>query len=240
MLISNMQFTFAELPGVLVYPDDSSPQSFYAMAAKPRVARRDDGKPDISLLVRTKKISGVTEVTGGFLTLTAVLGLTTEEEAKLMNLLARKLDQESAPDPDQPAPKPRVLGIMWLSGNVQLFLDPNITATGMPAMFGDNRCAFSISLNADQAKAVYKAWQQGKLNLQVHYHMKAQSAPASSSRTESSSSQVAIRTGETVDLYSAISHEASVSVSVPYEVDLQGPLDLAKTDLTSSLTEVNL
>jgi hypothetical protein len=234
-----MQFSFAELPGVLVYPDDSSPQSFYALVSNPRVARRDDGKPDISLLVRTKKINGVTEVTGGLLTLTAVLALSTEEETRLTGLLARKLDQESR-DLDQPAPKPRVLGIMWISGNVQLSLEPNITVSEMPAMFGDNRCAFSVGLNAEQAKAVYKSWQQGKIDLRVHYQMKAQSAPASSSRTESSSSQVAVRTGGIVDFYSTASHVASTTVSVPYEVDLQGPLDLAKSDLTSSLIEVSL
>jgi hypothetical protein len=239
VLISDMQFTFAELPGVLVFPDDNSPQSFYAMAATPRLARRDDGKPEISLLVRSKKIAGVSEVTGGFLTLTAVLGLSLDEETTLMGLLARKLIRESS-DPDKPAPKPRVLGISWLSGNVQLALDPNITASGMPAMFGDNRCAFSVSLNAEQAKAVYKAWQQGTLELRVHYQMKAQSAPPSSSRSESFSSQAAIRTDDTIEYYSATRQESSITTSVPYEVDVQGPLELAKSELSNSLTEVSL
>ena len=240
MLMSGMQFIFADLPGVFVYPDDGSPQSFYATAARPRIARRDDGQPEISLMVRSKKINDQREVIGGLLTLTAVLGLSSAEESKLVNLLTRKLVQETPPDPEKPAPKPRLLGIMWLSGKVELNLDPNITASGMPSMFGDNRCAFSLSLNAEQAKAVLKAWKQGALNLRVHYQMKAQSAPSSSSRTESSSSQVAIRTDTSFEYYSAASQGASVSTSVPWEVDLQGPLDLAKSDLTSSLTEVSL
>lgn len=241
MLISGMQFTFPDLPGILVYPDDGSPQSFYAMAAKPRIARRDDGQPEISLMLRSKKVGGQErEVIGGLLTVTAALGLSSAEEAKLVSLLTRKLVQEAPPDSDQPPPKPRLLGIMWLSGKVQLNLDPKITAEGMPSMFGDNRCAFSLSLNSEQAKAVSKAWKEGSLKLGIHYQMKAQSAPRSSSRTEASSSQVAVRTGSSFEYFSAATQGASVSTSAPYEVDLQGPLDLTKSDLMSSLTEVSL
>lgn len=240
MLVSGMQFTFADLPGVFVFPDDGSPQSFYATVAKPRVARRDDGQPEMGLLVRSRKTNGQREVIGGLLTVTAVLGLSPDEESRLMSLLTRKLAQETPPDSDQPPPKPRLLGIMWLSGQVELNLDPNITSAGMPSMFGDNRCAFSISLNAEQAKAVAKAWNQGTLKLSVRYHLKAQSAPSSASRTESSSSQAAIRTDSSFKYYSAESQGASVSTSVPWEIDLQGSLDLAKSDLASSMTEVSL
>lgn len=242
MLMSGMQFTFPDLPGVFVYPDDGSPQSFYAMAAKPRIARRDDGQPEISLMIRSKKVGagGQREIIGGLLTVTAALGLSPDEETKLIGLLTRKLAQEAPPDSDQPPPKPRLLGIMWLNGKVQLNLDPNITAEGMPSMFGDNRCAFSIGLNAEQAKAVSKAWKEGSLKLGVRYQMKAQSAPRSSSRTEASSSQVAVRTGTSFEYFSAASQGASASASAPYEVDLQGLLDLSKSDLMSSLTEVSL
>jgi hypothetical protein len=234
-----MRFTFAELPGIFVYPDDASPESFYAVPAKPRVAYRDDGRPDISLLIRKKKVNNQSEVTGGFLTVTASLGLSGNEEATLIGLLTRKLVEEAPPDPDRPAPKPRLLGIRWLSGEVQLGLD-QITAEGMPAMFGDNRCAFSIPLSAEQAKAVSKAWREGPLNLRVHYQMKAQSAPAASSRTESASTQTAILTGSAYEVFAAASHESSVTTSVPCELDVEGPLDLAKADLLSSLTEVSL
>lgn len=242
MLISGMQFSFPDLPGVVVYPDDGSPQTFYAMPAKPRVARRDDGQPEISLMLRSKKTgaAGQREITGGLLTVTAALGLSPDEETRLISLLTHKLAQDAPPDSDQPPPKPRLLGIMWLSGKVDLNLDPNITASGMPSMFGDNRCAFSISLNADQAKAVSKAWKDGSLKLVVNYRLKAQSAPRSSSRTEASSSQVAVRTGSSFEYFSAAAAGASVSTSVPYEVDVQGSLDLAKSELMSNLTEVSL
>jgi len=235
-----MRFSFAELPGIFVYPDDASAESFYAVPAKPRVAYRDDGRPDIGLLIRSKKVNNQSEVTGGFLTVTASLGLSSKEEATLIGLLTRKLVEEAPPDPDKPAPKPRLLGIRWLSGDVQLGLEPKITAEGMPAMFGDNRCAFSIALSAEQAKAVSKAWREGPLNLRVHYQMKAQSAPAAGSRTESASTRTAILTGNTFEVFAAASHESSVTTSVPCELDLEGPLDLAKNDLLSSLTEVSL
>lgn len=241
MLISGMQFTFPDLPGIFVYPDDGSPQSFYAVAAKPRVARRDDGQPEISLMIRSKKTgaAGQREIIGGLLTVTAALGLSQNEETKLISLLTRKLAQEAPPDSDEAPPKPRLLGMSWLGGKVDLNLDPNITASGMPSMFGDNRCAFSVSLNADQAKAVSKAWKEGKLNLRVRYQMKAQSAPRSSSRTEASSSQVAVSTGTSFEYFSTAAQQASVSRSVPYDVDAEGPLNLAQSELMSSLTEIS-
>jgi hypothetical protein len=240
VLISGMQFTFPDLPGVQVYPDDGSPQTFYAMPATPRIARRDDGQPEISLMLRSKKVAGQSEITGGLLTVTAALGLSQDEESRLISLLTHKLAQDAPPDSDQPPPKPRLLGIMWLSGKVDLNLDPNITISGMPSMFGDNRCAFSISLNADQAKAVSKAWKGGTLKVVVHYQLKAQSAPGSSSRAEASSSQVAVRTDSSFEYFSAAAAGASVSRSMPYEIDVQGSLDLAKSELMSNLTEVSL
>lgn len=241
MLISGMQFTFPDLPAILVYPDDGSQQSFYALPARPRIARRDDGQPEISLMLRSKRGGGgQSEIIGGLLTVTAALGLSQDEEMKLIALLTRKLAQEAPPDSDEPPPKPRLLGIMWLSGKVDLTLDPKITASGMPSMFGDNRCSFSISLNADQAKAVSKAWKDGKLNLNVRYQLKAQSAPRSSSRAEASSSQVAVSTGTSFEYFSTAGQQSSVSRSAPYEVDSEGPLDLTKSDLMSNLTEVTL
>ena len=118
MLVPDGQFSFSQLPGLYLYPDDSSPTSFYAIPYKPRIASRDDGKPELSLMIRTKKINNQTEVTGGFLTLSISVGISKEEETTMLGLLSRKLAQDAPTDADQPPPQPRLLAWNWLSSVV--------------------------------------------------------------------------------------------------------------------------
>jgi hypothetical protein len=240
VLVPDGQFSFAQLPGLYLYPDDSSPASFYAIPARPRIASRDDGKPEISLMVRTKKINYQTEVTGGFLTLSISVGISKEEEASLLSLLSRKLAQDAPPDPDQPPPTPRLLAWNWLSTVVDLTVGGKTNVAGQPSMMGDNRCAFSINLNTDQAKSLYKSWQQGKLDLYARYQLKVQAGPRSSASAQFSSTQTATRDGSTLRVASAAGFSASASASAPLELDLQGDLELPTASLKDSLTDMNL
>ena len=238
MLVPDGQFSFSQLPGLYLYPDDSSPASFYAIPASPRIAFRDDGKPEISLMIRTKKINYQTEVTGAFLTLSISVGISKEEEASLLGLLSRKLAQE--PPPDQPPLTPKLLAWNWLSTVVDLAIGRKTNVAGQPSMMGDNCCAFSINLNADQAKSLYKSWQQGKLDLCAHYQLKVQAGRRSSASAQFSSSQTATSDGSTLRVASAAGFSASAFASAPLELDLQGDLELPAASVKDSLTEMNL
>jgi hypothetical protein len=240
MLVPDGQFSFSQLPGLYLYPDDSSPSSFYAIPAKPRIASRDDGKPEISLMIRTQKINNQTEVTGGFLTLSISVGISKQEEASLLGLLSCKLAQDAPPDADQPLPQPRLLAWNWLSTAVDLTVGGKTNVAGQPSMMGDNRSAFSINLNADQAKALYKSWQQGKLDLSARYQLKVQAGPRSSASAQFSSSQTATSDGGTLKVASVAGFTASTSTSAPLELDVQGALELSAASLKDSLTEMNL
>jgi len=240
VLVPDGQFSFSQLPGLYLYPDDTLPASFYAIPAKPRIASRDDGKPELSLMIRTKKINNQTEVTGGFLTLSISVGISEEEQTSLLGLLSHKLAQDAPPDADQPAPQPRLLAWNWLSSVVDLTVGGKTNVAGQPSMMGDNRCAFSINLNADQAKSLYKSWQQGKLDLSARYQLKVQAGPRSSATAQFSSSQTATSDGSTFRVASTAGLTSSASTSAPLELDLQGALELPAANLKDSLTEMNL
>lgn len=236
MLVPDERFAFSELPGVVLYPDDSSQASFYAIPASPRIATRDDGKPEISLMIRTKKINNQTEVTGGLLTLSTSVGLSRAEEKSVLDLLARKLAREQPPGSTEPPPAPRILACNWMSGIVDLTVAGKTSVCGQPSMMGDNRCAFSMNLGADQAKTLYKSWQQRKVGLSVRYQLKVQAGPPAQARAQFSGSHTATSDAYTSRVMSSVNFSVSSSASAPLELDLEGPLVLQGADFNNSLT----
>lgn len=239
MLVPSGQFALPGLDDILIYPDDGSTESFYAVSARPRIARMDDGTPEISLMLYGKRQGHLFNPTGGLLSLTVSVGLSQGEEKRLIALLKERL-AKGMTDPRAPIPEPRLLGIRWLTGAVELLIHSKIVATEKPSMFGDNRCSFSVTLNAERAKQIQEAWRDQLRDLHVRYLVTIQAAPSASARTEFRSSESSIHYGDTTEAHSVYRIEATTSTSEPYRLELQGPLDAADISLGDRLSQVEM
>ena len=216
-MIRGERISFAELPDVLLFGDDSSDRMFYASSAKPRLVRDADGKPEINLLLYGKKSAGSFVPSGGVLTATVSLALTPIEERRLGELL----------------PQSQIVPVAWLEGEVEFQPSTNISSTQMPSLFGDNRCSFSVRLSEEQAAAIGPEWERGLPNSMVVYKVRVQAGPASFSQTRFTSTFDSTAGGST-----AFSH-TSTSRS-PLTLELRGPLDLTSGDVQSGLNAVEL
>jgi hypothetical protein len=225
------------LPDILVFPDDESSSSFFAISAKPRLARDETGEKQISLLIYGKRVGGTFDPTGGILSLTVSLGLRRDEEESLLVELKRYLAR-SSPDPSAPVPAPILLGFPWAAGTVTLSLTSNTTANGQPSLTGDNRCSFNIKLTATQAKAISAAWQNHLCDSSVRYETSVHVAPSSQSLTEFKTSQVSSRDQEQVSASATVSLTTSSSQVTPLTMNFVGSLDLTDEDLESRSSHV--
>src|SRR4029453_84678 len=116
MLDPDNVITLPALPDILVFRDHESSSSFFAISAKPRLARDETGEKQISLLMYGKRSEGKFNPTGGILALSVSLGLWTDEEETLMAELKRYLIANSPADPSVPPPTPILLGFPWVDG----------------------------------------------------------------------------------------------------------------------------
>jgi hypothetical protein len=238
MLDGDHVITLPALPDILVFPDDESSSSFFAISAKPRLARDETGEKQISLLIYGKRIGGTFNPTGGILSLTVSLGLWTEEEETLLAELKRYLMRSSPADSSAPPPTPILLGFPWVAGTVTLSLTPDTTATGQPSMTGDNRCSFNIKLNAAQAKAISAAWGDHLRDSSVRYETSVHVGPPSQSRTEFKTSRVLSRDQDQSSVSMAVDLTTSSSQATPLMMKFAGPLDLTEKDLESRSSQV--
>jgi hypothetical protein len=238
MLDGDRVIAFPALPNILVFPDNESSSSFFAVSAKPRLARDEAGEKQISLLMYGKRSEGKFNATGGILTLSVSLGLWTDEEETLMGELKRYLISSSPADPSAPPPTPILLGFPWEDGTVTLSLTPETTATGRPSLTGDNRCSFNIKLNTAQAKAISAAWADHLRDSSVCYETSVRVAPPSQSRTEFKASSMSSRDQDQSSVSTTIDLTTSSSQATPLMMKFAGPLDLAEKDLESSLSQV--
>jgi hypothetical protein len=239
VLVPAGQFTLPGLDDILIYPDDSSPESFYAVSACPRIARTDDQTPEISLLLYGKRLNQSFEPTGGVFSLTVTIGLSKAEEKKALGLLKERL-ANSTVDPATPAPLPRLLSVHWLTGTCELLIGSKTVAREKPSMFGDNRCSFSISLSADQARLLQQAWHDQLRDLQVRYLVTLQAAPPTSSRAEFGSSETSVRSGEATERHFAYRAKATISTAQTYQLELTGSLSISRSELDSRSSQIEI
>jgi hypothetical protein len=220
-MIRGERISFAELPDVLVFGDDSSASLFYASSGRPRLVRDSDGKPEINLLLYGKKSSGSLVPSGGVLTATVSLEMTPSEEQRLADLLRQR------------TAAPQVVPVAWLEGEVEFRPAANLSAIQVPSLFGDNRCSFSVRLSAEQAAAIGPEWEKGLPNSMVVYKLRVQAGPASFSQTRFTSTFDSTAGGSTAFSQTSTSR-------APLTLELGGPLDLTSGDLQSGMSTVEI
>ncbi len=142
---------FYLINGVSILPDHADPLQFYYMPLAPRFVTRRDGQIDVPqlLLIKFQSAAG----TGGFADFDVHLGLTPDELADVRRELQRLARLPAEPNL---APVPVVDGRVELmlfgktSSDVPAGDDgfiKQIRHAAKPALYGDNRAAFSVELD---------------------------------------------------------------------------------------------
>ncbi len=236
MLVPDQQFTVAELPHLLIYPDHASASRFYAVPATPRIAVDDRHSPQISLLIYGRKHGSTIQPMGAQISLTTSLGLTAQERDLLMPLLTARLTAQ----PQSDVQPPELVSPDWLTGDVTVHLADRIELVGKPALIGNNECALSLSLTADQTASLQDALANGLPDATITYQVQVSAAKLSSSSTETSQTE----TTQQDSCASQRSHRLNVQIerteAIRYNMTLAGPLVISKPELDNCSQIISL
>jgi hypothetical protein len=158
---------FYMINGVSIMPDHANPLQFYYMPLAPRLVTRQDGAIDVPQMLVIKYRSS-TRV-GGFVDFDVHLGLNEEELRAVRQELQRLAHLDDLP---QLAPVPVVDGSVKLmlfgrmSGDTPGADAPGFVRTihhaAKPALYGDNRAAFSVELD-DRGITIFDQAMRGEM-----------------------------------------------------------------------------
>jgi hypothetical protein len=238
MLDVNERFTIAELPGVLIYPDDGQDRGFYAIPASPRVATDDHGVPQISLVMYGRKEGAALRVRGGLLGITTTLQLTADEDKALRAALSRRLAERASGPRGAVAPAPQLLSPDWLEGDVDVRLTRELTLPGKPSLIGANQATFSKNLGAADAERLRKAWDDGLRDGWIRYRLQLR-GPRGRSTVEVREVTQRQRGAASTSERSSFAVEMSGAQPQTFSLTLEGPLGMTRGDLARRLTIVN-
>lgn len=229
MLSEQDSFTLPEVPGVRVYPDHADHTRFYAVPEAPRVARDEQGRPALSLLVFGRGSGPNLKVLGGQVLLTLTLALTDAERQALTAALEQPLNRDLPRD----APPVRVtlLSPEWLEGQVTAHLLPGLDLTGQPSLMAANECVLSANLTGEQATELQRAWKHGLPDAQLTYDVTVPAAEVEEHRASTSHTSTEPPYAAT----STSSFAARSTRTVSAALHLQGPLNLSQSDLQGGL-----
>lgn len=142
---------FHFIDGVSIYPDHEDKLQYYYLPATPRIAK-ESGRPQIKMICFKGGIEG------GFLTLDVNLGIDEEKKKSICNKLRVAANLKD---------NPKLSPILFVDGSVEIMLFgvktensqsegkkgikfvKNIVHSDKPALYGDNRAIFSVSLDKD-------------------------------------------------------------------------------------------
>ncbi|MEM9904059.1 MAG: hypothetical protein AAF921_03430 [Cyanobacteria bacterium P01_D01_bin.44] len=162
----------AEYPHLLIYPDLEDGSCYYAFA-QPHLSLIDD-VADMTLMTYQKQ--GI--ATGGQLSLTTTLGLSSAEQTAVVSALTS--GKGSPPHLSYPD---------WTGGNVTVAIADILTLTGQPTLMSDNHCALSSPLTAEQAQAISNLWQSNEAWLTLHYEVQFVGWDVAETQTTSTTQQ---------------------------------------------------
>jgi hypothetical protein len=216
---------------VVVFGDDRDPAAVYALAAAPRIARDEQGRPELSLvLYGARGADGRFEARGGLVSLTTTTGIEPAEERAVLDARARRAAPGSAPTRRSAD---------FTEGRVSVRLTPDVSLEGAPSLVGDNRCSFSVRLDRDPAVALRSAWDRGLPDASIRYELTPRPSPGATSRVEVRRSETATR-DRSGGTRTTEERTARTSVTRPHAavIVLEGPLRLERRSLADRVTEL--
>jgi hypothetical protein len=184
----------ADALGCAAYADSSIAGGFYVVPTVAGLALDDDGRPLLQLVVHGARTATGLRPQGALLTLTTSIGLHRSTLDALQSLLARHVAASWQREHEE-APRPTILALDWIDATVEVRVIDGISLSGQPSMLADNRCAFSRSFGAEEARLLTAAWSHGLPQGRVTYegHVRTVGTPITSS-SESSSVSITVET----------------------------------------------
>lgn len=240
MLEEHRSFAVPDTPGLRIYPDHADPTRFYAVPAAPRVARDEQGRPALSLLVYGRGHGPQLNLLGGQVLLTLTLALTDAERRALTDALERPLNLNLP----QHAPPVRVTLVSpeWLSGQVKAELMPGLTLSGTPSLMAANECVLSADLTPEQATEVQRAWKQGLPDARLSYDLTFSAAQVGDTEEDrsgtvyTSTADAAFQSDRSsTSTSSRSSFSSQTTRTARASLHLQGPLGLSRSELEGGL-----
>jgi hypothetical protein len=212
-----------------VYHDHEASATYYLVPSTPTLAG-DDGRPECRLLVYLSRRGATRVPDRATLTLTTTLQLPTGARERIRQALERR----SKADGESSDPAARSLELRdpdWVSGRVEVMLTESVVLTGQPSLFGDNRCAVSAALNAEQARAVRHQWDRQLPAGRIVYRMVTRVAATGAATTVAAESTRATMPGAATIVDRATTLRARVTAAVSHAITLEGPLWTPGLDL---------
>ena len=186
------------LEGILWWRDPGDVDRVFACPSAPRIARDEEGRPQLSLVVYGRKTpDGGIECQGGYAQATVELSLSEEERDAVRRHFAQPEDPKADETPDgesgegaaipddrhdtddeppqensfatAPRREIRIVSPPWATATVRLELFEGVSAKGNPSLMGRNRCALQMQFNADEADQVLAAWKDGLPGAYIEY-----------------------------------------------------------------------
>jgi hypothetical protein len=163
MIRIDKQLTFAEVPDVTVWQDDTSYNTFYALPQSPRF-RLQNGVPVVKEIIYRLPVPRADgKEAGGYVMFDTELAISDEQLAKLKQILDARVTEEHQRRRLPGTPPPAQFGSMtFTKGTVKLLLEKDgvliekVTSAGKPSLYGNNVATFAIELTAAGA-AVFDA-----------------------------------------------------------------------------------
>jgi hypothetical protein len=205
-----------------VYQDHAVSGTYYLVPSTPTLAD-DDGRPEGRLLLFLSR-SGATRVpVRATLTLTTTLRLPAGAQERVRRALERRL-AAAGESPDPTARRLELRDPDWVGGTVEVVPMESIVLTGQPALVGDNRCAVSAALTAEQARALRRQWDQQLPAGRIVYRMvmRAATTRAATRVATESTRATTPRAATTADRATTV--RARVTTAVNHAITLAGPL----------------
>jgi hypothetical protein len=240
MLEEHRSFAVPDTPGLRVYPDHADATRFYAVPAAPRVARDEQGRPTLSLLVYGRGNGPHLNLLGGQVLLTLTLALTAAERRALTDALERPLNRNLPPH--VPPVRVTLVSPEWLDGQVKAELLPGLTLSGTPSLMAANECVLSADLTPERATEVQRAWKQGLPDARLSYDLSFSAAQVGDTEEDRSGTAY---TGTADTAFQSDRSSASASFRTSFSAQttrtaraslhLQGPLGLSRSDLEGGL-----
>ncbi len=168
MIRIDKQLTFAEVPDVTLWQDDTQFNVFYALPQSPRF-RMQNGQPVVKEIIYRLPIPRADgKRGGGYVMFDTELAVPDDKLAKLKQILDTRVREEHQRRRLPGTPPPAQFGTMtFTKGTVRLLLEKDgviiekVTSAGKSSLYGTNVATFAVELTPEGA-AVFDAAMKGQ------------------------------------------------------------------------------
>jgi hypothetical protein len=237
MIDLRQSIEFADLPDILIFPDDRLSGAYYALPEAPRLARDERGKAELRLMLFGERTERAFESSTGFVSCSTTLALTSDENHQIREKLQSRLLEIA--ESGRAIPPLRMLGPDWREGRVELHLTPELRLSGRPSLFGANQCSVSRRLDDSRLGKLVAAWRSGLNDALIIYRLELSTGSKAASARRQDEHRRNTSAGTSRNSRFSIDVEQTQHQSIPVSLTLRGSLGLSAAELAASITEID-